>query len=99
MSEAEEEENEKIPDEISCLLGHLSRPSCKQNIKEDCLEDDIHIKRLTRDAIICLAWVSYFSTHFNRGNPLSPLTYNMEAIFPVEVEVPSTGVLLKSKLD
>jgi len=35
VSETEEEENEKFPNEISRLLGHLSRQSCKQNIKKD----------------------------------------------------------------
>jgi len=53
VSEDEEEENEEIPDKISRLLGHLSRQSCKQNIKEDYLEDDFHLQRLARDATIC----------------------------------------------
>jgi len=51
--EAEEKENEEIPDKISRLLGHLSRQSCKQNIKKVCPEDDIHLQRLARDATIC----------------------------------------------
>ena len=31
--------------------------------------------------------------------PLIPSVYNMEAVLPMEVEVPSIGVLPKSKLD
>jgi len=33
VSETEEEEDEEVPNEISRLLGHFSRRSCKQNIK------------------------------------------------------------------
>jgi len=53
VSEDEENENEETRDKISHILGHLSRQSCKQNIKEDCPEDDFHLQRLTRDATIC----------------------------------------------
>jgi len=45
--------HEETHDKISHILGHLSRQSCKQNIKEDCPEDDFHLRRLTRDATIC----------------------------------------------
>jgi len=31
--------------------------------------------------------------------PLHPTVYNMKAMLPVEVEVPSIGVLLRSQLD
>jgi len=34
-----------------------------------------------------------------QGKPHFSLIYIMEAMFSVEVEVPSTGVLIKSKLD
>jgi len=44
VSEAEEGEDEEIPDEISRLLGHLSRRCCKQKIyQEDCSEDGIYL--------------------------------------------------------
>ena len=44
--EAEGEENERIPDEISCLLGHLSRQSYKLRHQEDCPKGGIHLQRL-----------------------------------------------------
>ena len=50
----EEEENEEIPDEISCLLGHLGRQSRKQKYQEECPEKGIHLQRLARDATIML---------------------------------------------
>jgi hypothetical protein len=38
--------------------------------------------------------------HISTGaTPLFPSVYNMEVVLPVEVEVPSIGVLPKSKLD
>jgi len=98
VSKAEEEENEEIPNKISRLLGHLSHQSCKQKYQEDCPEDDIHLQRLEQDATILLARVSYFSTHFNRGNPLFSLIYDMEVVLLVEFEVPSMRVLIKSSL-
>jgi len=37
---------------------------------------------------------------FQQGQPpLLPSVYNMEVVLPVEVEVPSIGILLKSQLD
>jgi len=37
---------------------------------------------------------------FQQGQPpLLSSIYNMEAVLPIEVDVPSIGVLLKSKLD
>jgi len=86
VSETKEEENEEIPDKISRPLWHLSRQSCKQKYQEDRLEDGFHLQRLARDATICTSWVLYFSTHFNRGNPIHPSVYNMEVVLPVEVE-------------
>jgi len=71
VSEDEEEEDEVVPNKISYLLGHLNRRSYKSKYQEDCPEDDIHLQRLAQDATICLARISYFSAHFNRGNPFS----------------------------
>jgi len=40
------------------------------------------------------------SVHTSTGAaPLHPSVYNTKAMLPVEVEVPSIGVRLKSKLD
>ena len=40
------------------------------------------------------------SVHVSTGaTPLLPSVYNMEVVLPVEVEVPSIGVLPKFKLD
>jgi len=68
VSEAEEDMNEEIPDEISHILGHLSRRSNKQKSKR--LSRTWH--SLTKTGIRWyryLTWVSCFNTHFNRGNP------------------------------
>jgi len=70
-SEAEGEENEGIPDEISCLLGHLSRQSYKQRHQEDCPQRGIHFQRLAWDATICFAQVSYFKCIHQQGQPPS----------------------------
>ena len=78
----------EAPDEISRILGHLSRQICKQKYQEDLLEDGFHLQRLARDVTICTSRVLYFSTHFNRGKPLHPSVYNMEAVLPVEFESP-----------
>jgi hypothetical protein len=98
VSEAEEG-NEETPDEISHILGHLSCRSCKQNIK----------KIVQKMAFIDKDWLEVLpfallryrtSVHISTGAtpPPSPIC-NMEVVLPVEVEVPSIGVLLKSKLD
>jgi len=51
------------------------------------------------DATICFAWILYFSTHFNRGNPLHhPLVYNVKAVPRVEVRILSMEVPMKAKL-
>jgi len=50
----EEEEDEEVPDEISRLLGHLSRQIRKQKHQEECPERGIHLQRLARDATITL---------------------------------------------
>jgi len=50
----EEEEDEEVPDEISRLLGHLSRQSRKQKYQEECPEKGIHLQRLAQDATITL---------------------------------------------
>jgi len=49
--------------------GILAIEAASEN-QEDGLEDGIHLRRLAWD-YCCLTWISYFSTHFNRGNPLS----------------------------
>ncbi|KEH16695.1 hypothetical protein MTR_0114s0100 [Medicago truncatula] len=63
-------------------------------------EDGNRLQRLARGATILFARISCFSTHFNRGNPPSfPQVYNTKVVLLVEVEVPTIGVLPKSKLD
>jgi len=95
----EKEENEEIPDKISCLLGHLSRRSYKQKSRRL----SRRWKSLTKTGIRCyrcLTWVSSFITHFNRGkHPSFPQVYNMKVMRPVEFEVPSIVVLLETQLD
>ena len=51
---SEEEEDEEVPDEISHLLGHLSRQSRNQKYQEECQERGIHLQRMARDATIIL---------------------------------------------
>jgi hypothetical protein len=69
VSEAEEE-SEETPDEISHILGHLSCQSCKQKSRTLFRRWQSLTKTGMR-RYCCLAWISYFSTHFNRGNPPS----------------------------
>ncbi|KEH16147.1 hypothetical protein MTR_0306s0050 [Medicago truncatula] len=76
----EEEENEETPSKISRPLGHLSRQSCKQNIKEDCPKK---LLSFTKTGTRC----------YHLGNLLLPSIYNMKVGLPIEVEVPSIGVL------
>jgi len=62
--------------------------------QEDCSEDGIHLQKLARDVIVA-SHGHHASIHISTGaTPLLPSVYNMEV-----VEVPSIGVLLKSKLD
>jgi len=95
-SEAEEDMNEEIPDKISRILGHLSRWSYKQKSRRW----PRRWHSLTKTGMRrYLTWVSCFSRCFNRGNPSPSQIYNVEVVLPIKVEVPSTGVLPKSKLD
>jgi len=48
------EEDEEVLDEISRLLGHLSRQSRKQQYQEECPKKGIHLQRLAQDATIIL---------------------------------------------
>jgi len=86
VSDVEEGKDEEVPNKISHLMGHLSRRSCKQKYQEDCPKDGIHLQRLARDATICLTWVLYLRTHFNRGNPF-PLVYNMKVVHPIDIYI------------
>jgi hypothetical protein len=99
MSEDEEVENEETQDKISRILGHLSRRNCKQNIKKIVQKmafthKDWHeMLPLPRMGIV-------LQYTLQQGQPpLHPTVYNMETVLPVEVEIPSIGVLLKSNLD
>jgi len=67
--------------------------------QEDCPEDNIHLRRQAWDDIVTSH--GYRATvHISTGAiPLLPSVYNMEVVLPIEVEVPSIGVLPKSKLD
>jgi hypothetical protein len=96
---AEEGKNGETLDKISRILGHLSRQRSKQNIK----------KIVQKMAFIDKGWLEVLpfallryctSVHISTGAtpPPSPIC-NMEVVLHVEVEVPSIGVLLKSKLD
>ena len=94
VSEAEGK-NKDTPDEISRMLGHLGRWSYKQKY---CPEDGGHFQRLAWD--VTVASHGYrTSVHISTWAtpPPSPIC-NMEVVLLVEVEVPSIGVLLKSKL-
>jgi hypothetical protein len=72
VSETEEKEDESFPIKYTAYWGILAVEA--GNIKKDCPKEDFHVQRLAQDATIYLAWVLYFSTHFNRGNPLPSLS-------------------------
>jgi hypothetical protein len=98
VSEAEEGKNEETIDKISRILGILTVEAANKISRR--LSRRWHsLTKTGMRCYYCLAWISYFSTHFNRGNPPPSPIYNMEVVLPVEVEFPSIGVLLKSKLD
>jgi len=86
----EEEEDEEVPDEISRLLGHLKPSKSKtKNIKK-CVQNRAFTYKDWREIL-----PSCFKNTLQQGQPpLLPSVYNVEF-----VEVPSIGVLLKSKLD
>jgi len=67
----EEEKDEEVPDEISRLLGHLSRQSRKQKYQGECLEKGIHLQRLAQDATIIL------QVHASTG-ATPPLSLNIQ---------------------
>jgi len=48
----------------------VSEATANKKYQEDYLQDGVHLQRLAWDATVRLAQISYFSTHFNRGNPL-----------------------------
>jgi len=62
--------NEDIPDEISRILGHPSHRSCKRKSRGWPRRWHSLTKTGMR-CYRCLTWISYFRTHFNKGNPLS----------------------------
>jgi len=67
--------------------------------QEDCPEDGIHLQELAWDDIVTLHR-HRATVHISTGTiPLFPPVYNMKVVLPIEVEVPSIGVLPTSKLD
>ena len=56
-----------VPDESSCLLGHLSRQRYKQRHQEDCPKEGIHLQRLAWDADICFAQSIILQVHTSTG--------------------------------
>jgi len=92
--------NEEILDEISRILGHLSRQSCKQTKIKKIVQKMAFTYKDWHEMISLPHMGIVFQYTFQQGQPpLLPSIYNMEAVLPIEVEVPSIGVLLKSKLD
>ena len=67
VSEAEEEEDEKFLNKITCLLGNLDRQSSKYKYQKDCPENGIHLHRLAQDATVYFARVSYFKCTLQQG--------------------------------
>jgi len=74
VSKDEEKENEEIPDKIFCVLGHLSRQSCKQRSRRLSRRWQSLTKTDTR-CYRCFTWASCFNTHFDRSNPPPSLKY------------------------
>ena len=70
VSEAEEDKNEEIPDEISRILGHLSHRSCKQKSRRL----SRRWQSFTKTGMRCYhslypTWVSCFRYMFQQGQP------------------------------
>jgi len=83
MPEAEEKEDEEIDNEISCLLGHLSRQSCKQNIKKFAQKTAFNYKD----------WHGIvFQYTLQQGQPPHhPSVYNIKAVPHMEGQSPVNG--------
>ncbi|KEH40869.1 hypothetical protein MTR_1g036660 [Medicago truncatula] len=98
VSEVEEEDDVEASTEISRLLGHLGRRSCKYQERLSirglsCTKTGTRCYHLScRDIVL--------HAYFNRGKPhLHPSVYNIKAVPHMEVKVLSTEVLMKAKLD
>jgi len=70
VSKNEEKENEEIPDNIFCILGHLSRQSCKQKSRR-LSKGWQSLTKTGMRCYRCLTWVSCFHYTFQEGHPLS----------------------------
>jgi len=91
VSEAEEE-NEETSENISHILGHLSRQSCKQTKIKKIVQKMAFTYKDWHKMIVTLHGYRA-SIHITTGAiPLLPSVYNMEAALPVKFEVSSIGV-------
>jgi len=83
MSEIEEKENESFPMRYIAYWDILAVDTT--NTYQKVVQKMTFIyKRLATDATICFAWILYFSTYFNRGNPPPSLSIQHEGSAPRE---------------
>jgi len=88
----------RFPTRPLTYWGILAIETINKN-QEDCPGDGIHLQRLAWNDIITLHGYCV-SVHISTGAiHLLPTVCNMETVFLVNVEIPSIGVLPKSKLD
>jgi len=82
VSETEEEKDEEIPDEISCLLGILVVQTANANTKWIVQKGHSLTKTGTRCYYLsCMGII--FQVHTSTGaTPLLPSVYNMEVVPP-----------------
>ena len=72
--------------------------SCQQEFQENYSENSDHLQRLARDVVICPSRNRTTVRTSTRATPYS-LAYRMEAMMPLEVEIPSLRVLINFTLE
>uniref|UniRef100_A0A2N9F3J1 RNase H type-1 domain-containing protein n=1 Tax=Fagus sylvatica TaxID=28930 RepID=A0A2N9F3J1_FAGSY len=76
-----------------------SRRSCQQKREEDSEQDDGDIQRLARAPALCFVCLPNVSEDIQFGATPYSLVYGMEAVLPVEVEIPSLRILSQTQLE
>ena len=90
----EEEEDEEVPMKFLAYWGILAVKVESKNIKNSAQKGAFTYK--DRHEML----PSYFKCTLQQGQPpLLPSVRSRKVVLPVEVKVPSIGVLLESKLD
>ncbi|RDY06705.1 hypothetical protein CR513_09256, partial [Mucuna pruriens] len=83
---------------IKFIKSKWGSGSCQQEYQENSAKSGGNIQRLTRDASLRSPWYRTTIRTSTRATPYS-LVYGMEAVLPVEVEIPSLRIVMEAKLE